>query len=170
MKEENDEPLIVLKYHKGKMLGRFVCFWGPMISLCAFMMNTAIQQSKWMMFIIFLLFFVGSIFYWLVLLNAKEFVLYKDKIIKRRTFSKDIQYELKDAGYSNYTIWFREMIVITSQNQKKSLAIFYGFIARNNMKLFYEILSQLTGMSPEKLDCGCNLRLGIKNISKEEEV
>ena len=158
----SDKPLIVLKYDKWKMFGRFVCFWGPMISLCALMMHTAIQQSRWIMFITFFLFFAGSVFYWLVLLNAKIFELHKDCIIKRRYFFNAIKYDLNSAGYSNYTIWFREMIIITSQNQKKSLAIFYGFIKQNNINQFYEFLSQLTGVTPQKLDRGCDLHFDLK--------
>lgn len=130
------------------------------------MINSAIRQSKWIMFSVFILFLIGSVFYWMQILNTKEFIIYSNHIVKRKMMLDNVKCALADAIYSNYTLWFRELIVITNQNN--NLVIFYGFIKRSNMVKFYNILSQLTGEAPEKLDRKCNLHFNAAMESKGE--
>lgn len=159
--KDNEAPYIVIKYNKLKMIGRFICFWGPIILLSSLAIHSALLKGKLMMFIFFTLFLVGSFLYWIPLLITKEFALYQSYIIKR-TLTNNVKYELQDAIYSNYTLWLGELIGIKCKNHKKSLVISYGFIKRSDVWLFYEKLALLTGETANKLGRAYNLRLKLK--------
>ncbi len=136
------EPLIILKYDRGKMLGRFICLWWPIMLLCSIMAHLALLKHALVMLFIFSLIFIGSLLYCFVIIITNEFMLYNDCIVKRTYLSNETIYELNNAIYSNYTLWPREFIAMTSLNQRKNLLIFYGFIRKSQMKSFYEALSR----------------------------
>lgn len=152
---EEEKPQIVIKYHKVKMFGRFICFWGPISLVSAVMMHRATQKSSSLMFVIFLFLLLGAIIYNLHLLNMKDVRLYNGYIIQRnRFFFKKIRIDLHFAKYSFWGGWFEELMTITSPKQRKTIIVFDGYVKRKELQEYFEALSHMTGKGPEELSWG----------------
>jgi hypothetical protein len=153
----SEKPIMVIRYHKGKMLGRFIFAWGPIAFISIVMMNRAIDKSSITMFIVFSIMLLGVINYHVILLNMKELLLYKDHIVcKKRFVFDDKIIDMHNAVFSFCGGWLEEILIINSLKRNKSTILFVGYIGRSDFKKYIEGLSQVTGKTPEYLSSGWN--------------
>ncbi len=145
-----DEPLIVLKFQKRRMLWRFFFGYSIWFLLCFYLMALASSEKllKFLFFeFIFATGFILALYTMVDMFLMKDIRLYKNRITQRfKLFKKERVIYLNNAKYNATQTFYFTFMAISPMDRRWNKILFDPRLIETNEKIrFYKVLSELTG-------------------------
>lgn len=167
--KEIEEPLVVVRYHKGKLLCLWFFIFGPSTLFFGYCLKRSIEDSSWILTIMGLLLVVSGIIAFLHQINIKDITLYRDRIVQRSNFFfKDSTVNLHRAIYTSSSQWLRKRMLIVNDGEPAGVVTLYpGIMSRTEKAKYFDELARLTGRTTEELTNAWNKKLVILQSQEE---